>query len=265
MLSTINTCWWERLTINNDQFTNKSCVTTVVMIKCTGELRNQFRTFVNMLPIIGCGLILFASIFLWRKLTLWRRQGVPTDLTLLWNQVNHPVHVCDHEAVKKHGKIVGWLVNCVATALMLWLDRFFTFLRPSLLIADKDLAKKVLQTDFHNFVNHFKMAREDDYFGENLFTLNDEKWKQVGRRWLAAGLISWLIMSNAVTTNYDTCVHVEQVESDAVFDGRVHCQLHWSSERERLHRYWHEAVLARIDAGHHFNYCFRYNGECGNY
>lgn len=43
--------------------------------------------------------------------------------------------------------------------------RFYDFTRPNILIADADLARKVLQTEFDNYRNRAKAVGESDLIG----------------------------------------------------------------------------------------------------
>ena len=66
--------------------------------------------------------------------------------------------------------------------LNLHYTRYYNFATPTLLVMDFELAKKVLSTEFDNFVNHMPFARRDGHMGESLFTVDDGEWKEVSSR-----------------------------------------------------------------------------------
>ncbi|XP_060523283.1 cytochrome P450 9e2-like isoform X2 [Cylas formicarius] len=56
----------------------------------------------------------------------------------------------------------------------------FQFLRPSLLVRDLELAKKITIKDFDHFHDHFTLANDNDLvLSSNLFALKGEKWRDM--------------------------------------------------------------------------------------
>lgn len=78
------------------------------------------------------------SLFFYRKLTYWKRQGVPNEVASLYNRFLKPFHLADLESKIKYGDVVG----------------IYEGLRPVLMVTNTTLVKKVLIEEFHNFPNH---------------------------------------------------------------------------------------------------------------
>ncbi|KAI1288083.1 Thromboxane-A synthase [Halotydeus destructor] len=65
--------------------------------------------------------------------------------------------------VQEKGKLVG----------------VYSFLTPTLLVGDATLAKVVLSTGFNDYVNHPRLQHEDHYMGQSVFSVDDDRWRQV--------------------------------------------------------------------------------------
>ncbi|KAI1298495.1 Cytochrome P450 3A24 [Halotydeus destructor] len=70
--------------------------------------------------------------------------------------------VLDVNTIKETGKVVG----------------VYAGLEPVLLVGDVDLAKKVLSTQFEDFVNHTYFQHENAPMGQSVLTLQDDRWRE---------------------------------------------------------------------------------------
>ncbi|RWS19677.1 cytochrome P450 monooxygenase-like protein [Leptotrombidium deliense] len=59
------------------------------------------------------------------------------------------------------------------------MKRTYEGLRPSLMVADIDLIKKILVEEFHKFPNHRIFYNESQLAGKSLVVLENESWKRV--------------------------------------------------------------------------------------
>ncbi|KAI1298498.1 ATP-binding cassette sub-family G member 4 [Halotydeus destructor] len=108
------------------------------------------------------------SILLWsvyRKLTLWSRYGVPYDHMHFIKSFQGIPAFIDKSTLEKSGKVIG----------------VYAFLEPMLLIGDLNIARKVLSTQFEDFVNHSRFQQVDAPMGDSLFTTNDDRWREMKR------------------------------------------------------------------------------------
>jgi cytochrome P450 len=136
-----------------------------------------------MAPIFGVVILsvvfLFAAIFIGlyiyftRNFKFWQKLGVP---------------------YVKPTPFVGNLKECVflKTTMGQQLQRLyvensdkpyvgiFSFDKPSLLICDLELVKKILVKDWQNFMDHILTVNTklDPVFGRNLFVLKGKRWQQ---------------------------------------------------------------------------------------
>ncbi|KAI1290773.1 Cytochrome P450 6k1 [Halotydeus destructor] len=102
--------------------------------------------------------------YLYRKWTFWSRQGQVQDVLAMFGVMNKPFHEMDVLAIKRSKKkVVG----------------IYEFLQPALLVADAEVAKQVMVTDFHNFTHRKILQREEGHFSHSLFTARDDLWKRL--------------------------------------------------------------------------------------
>lgn len=78
------------------------------------------------------------GFFVYWKLTYWQRQGIPNEIGSIFNRFVEPFHLADQNSQRKYGDVVG----------------IYEGLRPSLMVTDPVMVKKVLIEEFHNFPNH---------------------------------------------------------------------------------------------------------------
>ncbi|KAI1292703.1 Cytochrome P450 3A29 [Halotydeus destructor] len=110
-------------------------------------------------------LALLVSIYLWsiyRKLTIWSRCGIPTNYQHFLRGLKMASGLVDVATIRETGKVVGVYAGLV----------------PALLIGDVEMAKKVLSSQFQDFVNHNSFQQEDGPMGESVFNLRDERWRE---------------------------------------------------------------------------------------
>lgn len=91
-----------------------------------------------MLGPVILALILLAVAYIYWKLTFWKRQLIPNDVASIYNRFLKPFHLADQEAYRKFGEVIGT----------------YEGLRPTLMLCEPTLIKKVLVEEFHNFPNH---------------------------------------------------------------------------------------------------------------
>ena len=152
-------------------------------------------------------LLLGLVLYVYHKLTFWSRQGIPNELSSIWNRFTKPFHIADQEATKKYGSVIG----------------IYEGLRPVLQITDPSLIKKVLIEDFWNFCNHRVFYHEGQVAGKNIVVLEDQKWKRM-RQILSPVFSSAKLKS--MKEGYDDCIktlisNLEEVtkkEGSAVVD-----------------------------------------------
>lgn len=65
--------------------------------------------------------------------------------------------------VKKYGRFIG----------------YYQGTRPTLLVTDAELIKKILVKDFKHFMNRQKLNFYHEMWNENMFNAFDEKWKKI--------------------------------------------------------------------------------------
>ncbi|XP_037052058.1 cytochrome P450 3A2-like [Bradysia coprophila] len=104
------------------------------------------------------------SLYIWckQKLSVWSKQSVPNSSHSIFQIVKLPFLQLDSELVAQHGKVVG-LIN---------------FFRPTLLIADLELTKSILN-DLEHFPNRIKFGAEKNISGENILFARDSKWRRL--------------------------------------------------------------------------------------
>jgi hypothetical protein len=52
-------------------------------------------------------LIILLMIYLYFKLTFWKRQGIPNDVLYTYKALNNVLHLSDWNCIKTKGKIIG--------------------------------------------------------------------------------------------------------------------------------------------------------------
>ncbi|XP_074602161.1 cytochrome P450 3A56-like [Brevipalpus obovatus] len=116
-----------------------------------------------MIPVIIAILLLIAIVtYVHQKLTYWQRQGIATVPWHACLSLKEPFHLMDQKFCQKYGKIVG----------------MYEGLRPSLLVSEPDLIRKILITEFDKFPNHRIFYHPNQLAGRNIVGLENEEWKK---------------------------------------------------------------------------------------
>ncbi|KAI1298496.1 putative cytochrome P450 6d4 [Halotydeus destructor] len=115
-----------------------------------------------MILAVFAFLVLVSLWSIYRKLTLWSRYGVPTNYQYFLGGFTTASGLLDVATIRETGKVVG----------------VYAGLEPVLLVGDVDLAKRVLSTQFDDFVNHTPFQQENAPMGQSVFTLKDNRWRE---------------------------------------------------------------------------------------
>lgn len=149
-------------------------------------------------------LLLFVFVLvlsIYYKLTFWSRQGIPNEVSSIWNRFTEPFHTADMKSSLKYGSVVG----------------IYEGLNPVLMITDPILIRKVMIEDFWNFPNHRIFYHESQTAGKSIVNAEDFKWKRL--RQIMSPVFS-LGSLKSMKSSYDSCIKVlldnlNQVTSDS--------------------------------------------------
>ena len=133
-----------------------------------------FESAVLNLIFLLVGLFLALYLFVTRNFNYWEKYGFPYEKPLPF---------------VGNLKEAALQTNYIGLNLKRLYDKhkdkpflgFFAFDQPALLVIDRDLAKKILVKDAHNFINRVQSADEktDPITANAIFALKGEKWKNV--------------------------------------------------------------------------------------
>lgn len=153
-----------------------------------------------MLPLIVVLLVFFVlTLSLYYKLTFWSRQGIPNEVSSIWNRFTEPFHVADLKSTLKYGSVVG----------------IYEGLNPVLMVTDPHLIRKIMIEDFWNYPNHRIFYHETQLAGKSIVVAEDYKWKRL--RQIMSPVFS-LGSLKTMKGSYDLCIkdlinNLEQVTS----------------------------------------------------
>ncbi|XP_063957772.1 cytochrome P450 3A27-like isoform X1 [Lytechinus pictus] len=118
------------------------------------------------LLLIVCVIILYFTYDKWCR-TYFKRQGIPSppSIPVFGNFIEWFVVFHDRfaEYFQKYGKIVG----------------VYNFRKPTLLVSDPDVVRKILVKDFDHFVNRDRAVLKNDLLDGGMLSAKDERWRQI--------------------------------------------------------------------------------------
>lgn len=97
-----------------------------------------------------------------RHFTLWSRQNVPQSIQMFLDMPKYPVNYIDPYYLKKFStKVIGT----------------YNLFTPALIVADLELAKKVMTSDFQTYANRIKLSSRRAISGDSVLFLPVHHWK----------------------------------------------------------------------------------------